>query len=122
MILDTFELSCISKRTTIIEIVSKNHTQSDLEITMEKQVGKKEKYRDSLIGILLTENSVRDVNTLREMEAYKRHYQAQCSHFELELHYNAKRITCAICGRNWEYLLERGYAEKRHVYAAEKDV
>ncbi|MEM3094042.1 MAG: hypothetical protein QXX64_00235 [Nitrososphaera sp.] len=32
----------------------------------------------------MTENSVRHIDTLREMEAHKRHYQIRFSHHELE--------------------------------------
>lgn len=69
----------------------------------------------------MSENSVRHIDTLREMEAYKRQYQICCSHHELEHLAKEKRITCAICGKVWIYASERGYSEVRHVYAAEKD-
>jgi len=49
---------------------------------------------------LLTENSVRHIDTLREMEAHKRHYQIRCSHHELEFSATDRRITCAICGKS----------------------
>ena len=71
--------------------------------------------------LLLTENSVRHIDTLRKMEAYKRHYQIRCSHHELEFSAKDKRITCAICGKNWTFVQERGYSDPRQVYAAEKD-
>lgn len=71
--------------------------------------------------MLLTENPVRDIDALREMEAYKRHYQIRCSHFELELHTKDKRISCAICGKNWQYIFDRGYSEQKQVYASERD-
>jgi DNA-directed RNA polymerase subunit RPC12/RpoP len=70
---------------------------------------------------LLTENSVRHIDTLREMEAHKRHYQIRCSHHELEFSATDRRITCAICGKNWVFVKERGYSDPRQVYAAEKD-
>ena len=70
---------------------------------------------------VLTENSVRHIDTLREMEAHKRHYQIRCSHHELEFSAKDKRITCVICGKNWTYVQERGYSDPRQVYAAEKD-
>jgi hypothetical protein len=69
----------------------------------------------------LTENSVRHIDTLREMEAHKRHYQIRCSHHELEFSATEKRITCAICGKNWVFSKERGYSDPVQVYAAEKD-
>lgn len=70
---------------------------------------------------LLTENSVRHIDMLREMETHKRHYQIRCSHHELELSATDKRITCAICGKNWVFVKERGYSDPRQVYTAEKD-
>jgi len=54
---------------------------------------------------LLTENSVRHIDTLRQMEVDKRHYQ----------------IRCAICGKNWTYMQQHGYSDPKQVYAAEKD-
>jgi hypothetical protein len=69
----------------------------------------------------LAENPVRHVDTLREMEAHKRHYQIRCSHHELELSARDRRITCAICCKNWAYVQERGYSDPKQVYAAEKD-
>lgn len=71
--------------------------------------------------ILLTENSVRHIETLREMEANKRHYQIRCSHHELEFSIKDRRITCAICGKNWGYVEERGYHDQKQVYFAEQD-
>lgn len=71
--------------------------------------------------VLVTENSVRHIDTLREMEAYKRHYQIRCSHHELEFSAKDKRVTCAVCGKNWTFVQERGYSDPRQVYAAEKD-
>ena len=69
----------------------------------------------------LAENSVRHVDMLREMEAHKRQYQIRCSHHELELSEGEKRITCAICSKQWIYTKERGYRDSRKVFAAEKD-
>lgn len=70
---------------------------------------------------LLAENSVRHVDTLRNMEAHKRQYQIRCSHHELELSEGEKRITCAICSKQWLYTKERGYRDSKKVFAAEKD-
>lgn len=69
----------------------------------------------------MTENSVRHIDTLREMEAYKRQYQIRCSHYELEHLAKDKKITCAVCGKVWLFASERGYSEIRQVYSAEKD-
>jgi ribosomal protein S27E len=55
------------------------------------------------------------------MEAYKRQFQIRCSHHELEYSARDKRITCAICGKVWAFAQERGYAEVKQVFAAEKD-
>jgi hypothetical protein len=43
------------------------------------------------------------------------------SHHKLEFSGKEKVITCAICGKNWLYVQERGYSEPKQVYAAEKD-
>ena len=48
-----------------------------------------------------TENSVRHIDTIKEMEALKLEYQIRCSHYELELIGDEKKITCIICGKNW---------------------
>jgi hypothetical protein len=69
----------------------------------------------------MTENSVRHIETLREMEAHKRHFQIRCSHHELELAESEKSITCAICSKQWQYTEERGYLDSRKVFVAEKD-
>jgi hypothetical protein len=69
----------------------------------------------------LTENSVRHIDTLREMEAHKRQYQIRCSHHELEFSAQSKRITCAICNKNGTFVQERGYSDPKQVYAAEID-
>ena len=70
---------------------------------------------------MLSENSVRHIDTLREMEAHKRQYQIRCSHHELEYSAREKRISCTICGKAWTFVQERGYSDTKHVYAAEKD-
>lgn len=70
---------------------------------------------------MLTKNSVRHIDTRREMEAHERHYQIRCSHHELEFSATDRRITCAICGKSWIFVNERGYSDPRQVYAAEKD-
>ena len=69
----------------------------------------------------MAENSVRHIDTLREMEAHKRHYQIRCSHHELELLDEGKIITCSICGKQWHFTQARGYRESRMVFAAEKE-
>ncbi|MEW5841214.1 hypothetical protein [Nitrososphaera sp.] len=69
----------------------------------------------------MSENSVRHIDTLREMEAHKRQYQIRCSHYELEHCARERRITCAVCGKVWLYAQERGYSDVRQVYAAERD-
>ena len=69
----------------------------------------------------MAENSVRHIDTLREMEAHKRHYQIRCSHHELELLAEGKIIACSVCGKQWHFTQARGYRESRMVFAAEKD-
>lgn len=51
----------------------------------------------------MTENSVRHIETLRELDSMKKEYQIRCSHYELELFKNENRITCVICGKNWDF-------------------
>jgi hypothetical protein len=72
-------------------------------------------------GQSLAENSVRHIETLREMEAHKRQYQIRCSHHELELDQEDRVITCSICGKRWAYTEKRGYRNARSVFLAEKD-
>jgi hypothetical protein len=68
-----------------------------------------------------TENSVRHIDTIKEMEALKLEYQICCSHYELELIGDEKKITCIICGKNWLFLEERGFMKIKSVYTAEKN-
>jgi hypothetical protein len=70
----------------------------------------------------LTENSVRHIDTIKEMEAMKLEYQIRCSHYELEFSPMDKIITCVICGKNWLFLEERGYSKIKSAYIAEKAV
>lgn len=70
----------------------------------------------------MTENSVRHIDTLKDMEAHKRQYQIRCSHYELEFSAKEKTITCAICSKSWLYVQTRGYSNPKQVYAAEKDL
>ena len=69
----------------------------------------------------MSENSVRHIDTLREMEAHKRQYQIRCSHHELEHSERDGRITCTICSKSWVFVKETGYSEIKRIYAAEKD-
>ena len=69
----------------------------------------------------MTENSVRHIDSLREMDSMKKEYQIRCSHYELELFKNENRITCVICGKKWEFLEERGYSHKKQAYSAERN-
>jgi len=68
-----------------------------------------------------TENSVRHIDTIKEMEALKLEYQIRCSHYEPELIGDEKKITCIICGKNWLFLEERGFMKIKSVYTAEKN-
>ena len=68
-----------------------------------------------------TENSVRHIDTIKEMEALKLEYQIRCSHYEIELIGDEKKITCIICGKNWLFLEERGFMKIKSVYTAEKN-
>jgi hypothetical protein len=55
------------------------------------------------------------------MDSMKKEYQIRCSHYELELFKNENRITCVICGKNWDFLEERGYSHKKQAYSAERN-
>ena len=69
----------------------------------------------------MTENSVRHIDYLRQMDSLKREYQIRCSHYELELLAGRKKITCSICGKIWNYLEERGYSIKKEIYGSDKN-
>jgi hypothetical protein len=69
----------------------------------------------------VAENSTRHIDTLREMEAYKRQYQVRCSHHELEYSPKEKRIVCAVCGKTWTFVHDRGFSEVRQVFSAERE-
>ena len=71
--------------------------------------------------VTLAENSVRHIDTLKDMEAYKLNYQIRCSHHELEFSQIERRITCVICGKTWGYVQDRGFKDQKQVYAAEKE-
>lgn len=71
--------------------------------------------------MLLTENSVRNINTIKELESLKYEYQIRCSHYELELLIDDKIITCSICGKKWGYIKEKGFSKMIHIYKAELD-
>lgn len=70
----------------------------------------------------MTENSVRHIDTIKEMEAMKLEYQIRCSHHELEFLPHEKIITCVICGKNWLFLEERGFSKIKLAYVAEKNI
>ena len=70
----------------------------------------------------MTENSVRHIDTIKEMEAMKLEYQIRCSHHELEFLPHEKIITCVICGKNWLFLEERGFSKIKSEYVAEKNI
>jgi hypothetical protein len=70
----------------------------------------------------LTENSVRHIDTIKEMEALKYQYQIRSSHYELEFSSTRKRISCAICGKNWSFVKHGGeYSRCKEIYMADKE-
>lgn len=69
--------------------------------------------------MLLTENSVRDINTIKELESLKYEYQIRCSHYQLEFSSNDKIITCSICGKKWIFVEQKGFSKLIQVYKAE---
>ncbi len=70
----------------------------------------------------MTENSVRHIDTIKEMESMKLEYQIRCSHYELEFLHDEKKITCVICRKNWLFLEERGFSTIKSAYVAEKNI
>jgi hypothetical protein len=71
--------------------------------------------------IILTENPVRHIDDLREMENLKREYQIRCSHYELEYSSKNKIISCTICGKNWSFIENRSYSRTKEIYTAADD-
>lgn len=71
--------------------------------------------------MLLTENSVRDINNIKELESIKYEFQIRCSHYQLEHSANDKAISCPICGKIWNFVEEKGFSKMIQVYKAELD-
>ena len=70
----------------------------------------------------MTENSVRNISSIREMEALKYQYQIRCSHYKLEHSPNERSIRCAICQKDWHFNKDLGTANRRtEIYLAEKE-
>jgi hypothetical protein len=70
---------------------------------------------------MLTENSVRHISALKQMEALKYQYQIRCSHYKLEFSSQEKSITCAICQKNWFLNKEDNTAARnKEIYIADK--
>lgn len=70
---------------------------------------------------MLTENSVRHISAIKEMEALKYQYQIRCSHYKLEFSSQGKSITCAICQKNWFLNKEDNTAARnKEIYIADK--
>lgn len=70
---------------------------------------------------MLTENSVRHISAIKEMEALKFQYQIRCSHYKLEFSSQGKSITCAICQKNWFLNKEDNTAARNtEIYIADK--
>ena len=71
--------------------------------------------------MLLAENSVRHIDTIKELESLKYEYQIRCSHYKLEYSSKENIITCSICGKIWNFLEEKGFLNLIQVYKAEID-
>ncbi|KAA2282850.1 MAG: hypothetical protein AB7V56_15880 [Candidatus Nitrosocosmicus sp.] len=69
----------------------------------------------------MAENSVRHIDTIKELESIKYEYQIRCSHYRLEYSSKENIITCSICGKIWNFLEEKGYLNLIQVYNAEID-
>jgi len=72
-------------------------------------------------SFLVTENSTRHIDTLRQMEALKREHQIRCSHYELQFSFKGEYISCTICGKTWSFLENRGFSEIVQIYRANKE-
>jgi DNA-directed RNA polymerase subunit RPC12/RpoP len=70
---------------------------------------------------VLTENSVRHIDAIREMEALKHEYQVRCSHFELQYSTDDNSISCSICSKRWLFHERRGFQKTLEIYTAERD-
>jgi hypothetical protein len=82
----------------------------------------KENKEQGRIQFLLTENSVRHIDTIKEMEALKHQYQIRCSHYKLEFTFRAKLISCAICQKNWHLSTDEIDSNKnKEIYLADKE-
>ena len=51
----------------------------------------------------MAENSVRHINTIKELESLKYEYQIRCSHYRLEYSSKDNVIICSICGKIVEH-------------------
>ena len=75
-----------------------------------------------IVRAYLTENPVRDIDAIKEMEALKYQYQIRCSHYELEFFDANKYIRCAICGKNWYFVKSDNlYSSYKEIYMAERE-
>jgi hypothetical protein len=82
----------------------------------------KENKEQARIQFLLTENSVRHIDTIKEMEALKHQYQIRCSHYKLEFTSRGKFISCAICQKNWYLSTDEIDSRKnKEIYLADKE-
>ena len=74
-----------------------------------------------MIYHLLTENSVRHISMIKEIEALKYQYQIRCSHYKLEFSSGEKSISCAICQKNWHFNEVFSTSNrKKEIYLADK--
>lgn len=69
----------------------------------------------------MAENSVRHINTIKELESLKYEYQIRCSHYRLEYSPKDNIITCSVCGKIWNFVEEKGFSNLIQVYNAEVD-
>ena len=69
----------------------------------------------------MTENSVRHIDTIKELESLKYEYQIRCSHYSLEYSFKDNIITCSICGKIWNFVEKKGFSNLIQVYTAEID-
>jgi len=71
---------------------------------------------------MLTENSVRNISSIREMESLKYQYQIRCSHYKLEHTPSEGLIKCAICQKIWYFNKDMSTVSRRTViYLAERE-
>lgn len=69
----------------------------------------------------MTENSVRDIDFIKQMETLKFEYQIRCSHYKLEYNQEDKQILCAICSKRWLFAGKEGFSKIRTIFIVDDE-